>query len=99
LPKPKLLEPVSNLLHWFHRLSAWRLAEFWTTAKKHYSQSFWDSMSCFAAFGRNWPSIFAKLVHEYGRLLPGRAWHEENNRIAARARFRQQAALLAGHCS
>jgi hypothetical protein len=34
LPKPKLLEPVRNLLHWLHRLSAWRLAEFWTTAKK-----------------------------------------------------------------
>jgi hypothetical protein len=30
LPKPKLLEPVRNLLHWLHRLSDWRLAEFWT---------------------------------------------------------------------
>jgi hypothetical protein len=36
LPKPKLLEPVRNLLHWLHRLFAWRLAEFWTTAKKRY---------------------------------------------------------------
>jgi hypothetical protein len=50
-------------------------------------------MAWFAAFGRNWPSIFAKVVHGYWRLLPSRAWHEENNRIAARARFRQQAAL------
>jgi hypothetical protein len=49
------------------------------------SQSFWDSMSYFAAFGRNWPSIFAKLVHEHRGLLPSRPWHEENNRIAARA--------------
>ena len=31
LPKPKLLEPVRNLLHWLHRLSGWRLAEFRTT--------------------------------------------------------------------
>jgi hypothetical protein len=91
LSKPKLLEPVRNLLHWLHRLSAWRLAEFWTTLKL--SQSLRDSMSCFAAFGRNWPSIFAKLVQEYRRPLPSRASHEENNRIAARARFRQQAAL------
>jgi len=42
-------------------------------------------MSYFAAFGRNWPSIFAKLVHEHRGLLPSRPWHEENNRIAARA--------------
>jgi hypothetical protein len=92
LPKPKLFEPVRNLLHWLHRLSTWRLAEFWTTAET-LSQSFSDSMSCFAAFGRNWPSIFAKLVHQYRGLLPSRPWHEENNRIAARARFRPQAAL------
>jgi hypothetical protein len=64
----------------------------WTTAKKRYSNlfgmaclAFWDGMSWFAAFGRNWPSILAKLVHGYSRLLPSRAWHEENNRIAARA--------------
>jgi hypothetical protein len=64
-----------------------------TTAKKRYLNLFWDSMSWFAAFGRNWLSIFAKLVHQYRRLLPSRAWHKENNQIAARARFRQQAAL------
>ena len=28
LPKPKLLEPVRNLMHWLHRLSGRRLAEF-----------------------------------------------------------------------
>src|SRR5215469_11663156 len=27
LPKPKLLEPVRNLLHWHHPPSGWRLAE------------------------------------------------------------------------
>ena len=48
------------------------------------SQPFWDSMSWFAAFGRNWLSIFAKPVHEYRRVLPNRARLEENNRIAAR---------------
>jgi hypothetical protein len=35
-------------------------------------------MSYFAAFSRNWSSIFAKLVHEHRGLLPSRAWHEEN---------------------
>ena len=40
LPKPKLLEPVRNLLHWHHRLSGWRLAEFWTTADRNVNPIF-----------------------------------------------------------
>ena len=36
LSKPKLLEPVRNLLHWLHRSCGWRLAEFWTTARGQY---------------------------------------------------------------
>jgi hypothetical protein len=86
LPKPKLLEPVRNLLHWLHQcLAASRNLDH---GEEMLSSIIWDSMSYFAAFSRNWSSIFAKLVHEHRGLLPSRAWHEENNRIAARARFR-----------
>jgi hypothetical protein len=45
-------------------------------------------MSWFAAFGRGWCAIFAKVVHEYRRPLPSSAWHDENN---CTARFRQAA--------
>jgi hypothetical protein len=29
LPKPKLLEPLRNLLHWLHRLCGWRQPNFY----------------------------------------------------------------------
>jgi hypothetical protein len=42
LPKPKLLEPVRNLLHWLHRLSGWRLAEFRDHGERTLSQFFFQ---------------------------------------------------------
>jgi hypothetical protein len=46
-----------------------------------------------AAFGRGWPSIFAKMVQQYWCPLPSRAWHDENNSVAVCAGFRQRGAL------
>jgi hypothetical protein len=57
------------------------------------SRSFQHGMFWFAAFGRGWPSIFAKMVQEYRCALPSRAWHDNNNSIVVRAGFRQQGAL------
>jgi hypothetical protein len=57
------------------------------------SRSFQRGRLQFAAFGRAWPSIFAKMVQQYWRPLPSRAWHDENNSIAVCAGFRQRGAL------
>jgi hypothetical protein len=59
LPKPKLLEPVRNLLHWLHRLSGWRLAEFWTTAIKRYPKI--SRIAHFVVCG-NSAAAFAKVA-------------------------------------
>jgi len=53
-------------------------------------------MSWFAAFGRGWRAIFAKVVHQYRRPLPSSALHDENNctrSISAEASLRNETIL------
>jgi hypothetical protein len=79
LPKPKLFEPVRNLLHGcVPATGSLRPAEF-----LDYGKLSVDSMCWFAAFSRGSRSILAQKVHEYSRLLLSSASCGDNNFIAA----------------
>src|SRR5215475_441000 len=79
LRKSKLLEPVRNLLHWLHRLSGWRPAELWTTARKRYPNISSMARPVLRPSRRGSSSIFTEVVRRYRCALPRRARHDNNN--------------------